>query len=59
MSETTMLFVWLFIAVMGWVLIASAVAVGVEQGLRRYHGESKSVFEVGQDEQQAGSDETA
>lgn len=59
MSTGTMLFVWLFIVVIGWVFVASAVAIGVEQGLRRYHGESNQVFQTGLNEQQSGEDETA
>lgn len=43
MSPTTALFVGLFVLLAGWVLAASAVAVGVEHGLRRYHGEATPV----------------
>ncbi|MFB6251808.1 MAG: hypothetical protein ABEI27_09020 [Halobellus sp.] len=44
-SGLTTLFVLLFVVTMAWVGIASAVAVGVEQGLKRYRGESNRVFQ--------------
>ncbi|MFB6157440.1 MAG: hypothetical protein ABEJ34_06330 [Haloferacaceae archaeon] len=47
MATITTLFVGLFVAAMGWVFVATAVAVGVEQGLQRYHGESSPVVQVG------------
>lgn len=54
MSGTTMLFVWVFVAILGWMLIASAVAVGAEHGLRRYHGEATHVFGTESEHQQSG-----
>ncbi|WP_435184952.1 hypothetical protein [Halobellus sp. EA9] len=44
-SGPTSLFVLLFVVLMAWVGIATAVAVGVEQGLKRYHGESNRIVQ--------------
>lgn len=38
-SDVSTLFVVVFVACIGWVGVASAVAVGVEYGLKRYRGE--------------------
>ncbi|MFB6090890.1 MAG: hypothetical protein ABEJ97_07505 [Halobellus sp.] len=47
MNSLTTLFALLFVVTVAWVGIASAVAVGVEQGLKRYRGESNRIFRRG------------
>ena len=43
--DDSMLFVAMFIALLGWAGIASAVAVSVEQGLKRYKGEMSPLIQ--------------